>query len=343
MKKTKTLNFYFILTTFLILVATAIISVVMVLVVSHFELGRYFRYSPWFGFFLIVFSSVIIGTLISFLVGQQILRPLNEVITATKEVSKGNFSVRVTSPGGNMEMETLVTNFNQMVAELNNVEIIHNDFINNFSHEFKTPIMSIQGFAKQLQGDDLSSTERQEFMEIIVSESRRLTHLASNILQLSNLENQEKIGLNQSQYSLSEQLRNCLVILQQEWEEKELVLELEIEEVEFFGDKEMLVSLWLNLLHNSIKFSHQGGILAVSCYVLGRQVKVRVRDEGIGMSDQVRQNIFNKFYQGDPARQIKGSGLGLPIAKQIAELHQGRLSVKSVEGVGTTFTVIFER
>ena len=345
MKKNRTLRWHFILTTFLIFIATGIVSALLLFILSHLPIKWQETNSHWYPLVLVLISSTIIGTFISALVSNHILLPIQQLIEGTKEVSKGNFGISVKNshkgPKGN-EVYELINQFNEMTQALNKVEIIHNDFISNFSHEFKTPIMSIQGFAKQLEKPDLTESERHEFLQVIISETSRLSNLSSNILLLSNLENHEVIRFSPEHYSLAEQLRHCLLILQADWESKELELVLELEEFDFYGDLEMMASLWLNLLHNSIKFSPDKGKLTIKCYRFGQQVKVKIADQGMGMSDSVREHIFDKFYQGELSHQGAGSGLGLSIVKKIADIHHGEIFIKSKVGVGSVFTVVFE-
>ncbi len=342
MKRIWTLRWHFVASVMFIMLLAGIISVILFIVLTKLNIPG-FDNSPWIRLVSLSLASFIIGSLVSIAISNSVLRTSQQLIKGTQQIANGNYKVKIPITNHHQtEINELIGNFNQMAQALDNVEIIHNDFINNFSHEFKTPIVSIKGFAKQLQDATLSEAERQESIQIIISESERLARLSSNILQLSNLENHEIVRLQLAPYSLDEQLRNCLLLLQQEWEEKELHLDLNLEPITFTGDQEMMMSLWLNLLNNAIKFSHPQGTLTIRCYHVADQVKVKIRDTGIGMEDTVRAHIFDKFYQGDPAHQEIGSGLGLAIAQRITTLHQGKISIRSVLNEGTTFTVKFE-
>lgn len=342
MKRTWTLRWHFVASVMFIMLLAGVISVILFVILTKLNIPG-FNSSPWIRLISLSLASFIIGSLVSVAISNSLLRTSQQLIKGTQQIAKGNYKVKIPITDRHQtEINELIGNFNKMAQALDNVEIIHNDFINNFSHEFKTPIVSIKGFAKQLQTSDLTEAERQESIQIIISESERLAQLSSNILQLSNLENREIIHLQLQTYHLDEQLRNCLLLLQQKWEEKKIVLELNLEPVSFIGDQEMMVSLWLNLLNNAIKFSQPEGTLSIKCYYVADQIKVKISDTGIGMEDTVRQHIFDKFYQGDPAHQEIGSGLGLAIAQRIAILHHGKISVRSVLNEGTTFTVKFE-
>ena len=156
--------------------------------------------------------SVIIGTCISAAVASKIVRPVREVKKAMHRVEKGDFSQRLEVTGFNGEIDELIESYNKMAQELGGIEMFRENFINSFSHEFKTPIVSIQGFAKQLKKENLSEEKKQEYIDIIISESKRLTNLSSNILMLSKLENQQIIT-DKTSFSLDEQIRICILRL----------------------------------------------------------------------------------------------------------------------------------
>ncbi len=225
-----------------------------------------------------------------------------------------------------------------MAAELGGLELFRKDFINNFSHEFKTPIVSIKGFARQLERDDLTERQRREYLDIIISESERLANMSGNVLLLSKLENQN-IVTDKTRFQLDEQLRRCILLLEKSWTLKSLELDLELEETEFFGNEEMLQHVWVNLLGNAVKFSPQGGTLGVRLYREHGWAVVTVRDTGPGMDEVTRRRVFEKFYQGDTAHAVEGNGLGLSLVKRIVDLCQGTVEVDSVPGAGAAFTV----
>lgn len=282
--------------------------------------------------------SMIMGGILSFGFSKHFLLPIQKLIQATEEVAKGNYHVRVTTEDGERELGRLMKSFNHMVQELESVELLKTDFINYFSHEFKTPIISIRGFAKQLQQEQLSAEQRQEFAEIIYKESERLVKLSTNVLLLTRLENQTLVK-DKSYFSLDEQLRHCILLLQEEWEKKNLELDLSLEEIQYFGNEEMLSQVWINLIGNGIKYSNENGKLIIKCSKMGKKIKVRIEDQGIGMNDETSQRIFDQFYQGDVSRTGVGNGLGLPIVKRILDLCSGKITVKSQLGRGSIFIV----
>ena len=236
------------------------------------------------------------------------------------------------------DMGELAGSFNDMAAELGSLELFRKDFINNFSHEFKTPIVSIRGFAKQLEREDLTDEQRREYLAIIVSESDRLANMASNVLLLSKLENQT-IVTDKARFPLDEQLRRAILLLEKQWSEKALELDLDLEAVEYYGNEEMLNHVWVNLLGNAVKFSPVGAPLSVRLWRENGVAMVRVRDAGPGMDEATRRRVFEKFYQGDTAHATEGNGLGLALVRRIVDLCGGEVTVESAPGAGAAFTV----
>ena len=300
--------------------------------------------NPLFLCIFLLCVSAAIGTFLSALFGKLHLRPIKMLLNATKEVKKGNFKVRVETDGmpTETEMGRLIESFNEMVRELDSIELFRNDFINNFSHEFKTPIVSICGFARELQVGDLDAAQRQEYARIIAEESDRLARLSINVLELSKLENQ-LIVTNQTEFYLDEQLRQCILLQEAAWTKKNLEMNPELDEVVFFGNEELLAHIWTNLIGNAIKFTPDGGSVRVRLTAADNEVTVQVSDTGVGMSNEVQAHIFEKFYQGDASHHHSGYGIGLTMAARAATLCGGGIAVESQEGKGSTFTVTLPR
>jgi len=270
--------------------------------------------------------------------GNRSMRPIKKLNNAMKNVSRGDFSIRLNENEAVGEFRELITSYNHMAQELSGIEMFRKDFINNFSHEFKTPIISIRGFARQLEREDLTDEQKREYARIIVSESERLANMSSNILLLSKLENQQIIT-DKAVYSLDEQVRSCILLLEKQWTDKEIDLDLQLDEVDFNGNEEMMSHVWLNLISNAVKFSPHGGILEISLKRVQNYANVSIRDHGEGMNPETQARLFEKFYQGDSAHATEGNGLGLPLAKRIVDLCNGRITVNSAPGEGSLFSV----
>ena len=220
--------------------------------------------------------------------------------------------------------------------------MFRNDFINNFSHEFKTPIVSIRGFAKEMQIEGVSDEQKMEYARIIEGESDRLAKLSSSVLELSRLEHQ-RIVTNRTQFYLDEQIRQTILLFENEWSEREIEILPELEECVVCFDEEMLALVWNNLISNAIKFTPDGGRIAVRMFLHEKTVTVEIEDNGIGMSEETCRHVFEKFFQGDPSHGRKGYGVGLAIVHRVIALCQGRVEVQSEENKGSLFRVTLPR
>ncbi len=281
---------------------------------------------------LVIIASPMIAVL--YRIRAKELKILSEAI---KNVAAGDYATRI-STKKRKHITPIYASFNKMCAELESVQILRNDFINSYSHEFKTPIASINGFASLLLEKDLPPKEQQQYLEIIVDESARLSKLATNTILLSKLSSQQ-IVTNSEQYDLSEQIRQCSIILSPKWLQKEITFDGDFPTVSFYGNKEMMQHLWLNLLDNAIKYTPNGGIVRVKVTKSENFVSVAIADTGIGISDEITQYLFDPYFQADPSHSQQGLGLGLSIAKRIVELCGGTITAQSELSVGSTFTV----
>lgn len=279
----------------------------------------------------------VVGIALILVVINLIIKPINKIADATKKVAKGDFTVKL-STKRNDEIGRLVNNFNVMVGELNSIEYLRKDFIRSVSHEVKTPIASIQGFAKLLEDENLSKEEKQEYINIILEETTRLSNLSSNIIKLSKVENQEIIT-NKKEYRLDEQLRKAIIMLEAKINKKNIQIELNAKSTIIYEDEELLMEVWLNLLNNAVKYTKENGKIEVNVCEQEEYIEVKVKDNGIGIPKDKQDRIFEKFFQVDKSRSTEGSGLGLAIVKRIIELIDGKIAVESEEGKGSTFTV----
>lgn len=282
-------------------------------------------------------ASILIGTIIAIIFNKKPLKPFRQIMEATDKIADGDYTVRLALKGPE-EIQKLGNKFNHMAEELSSVEMLRTDFVSNFSHEFKTPIVSIRGFAKALKWDDLSKEERDEYLDIIISESERLSDLSVNILYLSKIEKQT-ILTDKKLFNVSEQIRLAIALLEGKWSEKNINFDFDCGERFFIGNEEMMKQVWINLLDNAIKFSPQDGTIIIRVNKTIYGLAITIRDQGIGIPEEDLPHIFDKFYQGDRSHATKGNGLGLAIAYRIVKLHGGNLSVKETGENGTTFLV----
>ena len=286
---------------------------------------------------LSISSTLLFISLMTTMFSKKFLMPIRNLNYATGEVSKGNFKIQLPIPN-DFEMGSLTAKFNSMVKELNSIETLRNDFINNVSHEIKTPIATIQGFSNLLKDDTLSKEDRDEYLDIIISETSRITNLTSNILKLTKLETQG-IMTDKTSFSLDEQLRHSILLLQRDLSEKNLDIDIDLDRVQIYSNEELLQQVWLNLLSNAIKFTNENGKISIQLMDTEDTATVKITDNGIGMKAESLNHIFDKFYQEDRSHSSNGNGLGLPLVKRIVDLCGGTIRVKSLLGEGSSFTV----
>ncbi len=277
------------------------------------------------------------GFLTSLLFKKFILDPLYEIYGVLDEIACGNYKVKIT-PKGIRTVRTVSKRINNMASELDSVEIMRNDFISNFSHEFKTPIVSVEGFAKMLKEKNLTEAEREEYLDIIISESHRLAELSNNILNLNKLENQ-KIASGKTEFNVSEQIRLVVATLYHKCTDKNITVEFDGEDYTVFANENLLQQLWINLTDNAIKYSEEGGSVEISVSKKAENLVFYFVDHGRGMTENDMQHAFEKFYQGDLNHKSIGNGIGLPVAKKICELHEGEIRILQTENGGVTVEV----
>ena len=268
--------------------------------------------------------------------------PLHRLAEATKQVSEGDFSVYVPTvhTADRLDyLDVMILDFNKMVEELGSVETLKTDFVSNVSHEMKTPIAVIKNYAQLMQTGSGTEEERLEYARNIEEAAGRLSSLISNILRLNKLENQ-RIDPEIERYDLCGQLEECILNFEELWDEKELELEVDMDENAVIqADKSLMELVWNNLLSNAAKFTGPGGCVAVRQSVSEEYAEVAVTDTGCGMSKESVRHIFDKFYQGDTSHSKEGNGLGLALVRRILILMNGEISVVSEEGKGSIFTV----
>lgn len=269
-------------------------------------------------------------------------RPVQHITGAAERLMRGDFSVRVeTQPRFVVDdaFGELADCFNRMAQELQSVQTLRTDFIANVSHEMKTPLAVMQNYATLLQTPELTEQKRREYACGVSESARRMADMMTNILKLNRLENQ-KIFPEQTQYDLTEQLCECLLQYETVWEREGITLQTELEEgVRLRSDGELLRLVWNNLFSNAFKFTGAGGTVSITLVTDGDDAVVCVQDTGCGMSAEVGQHIFEKFYQGDTSHSIQGNGLGLALVKRVVDILHGEISVESTVGVGSTFAV----
>ena len=333
----------FILVVFLALVVNTTITcisvyllakngVLVVLDASAADIRRLISFYAWI--------SIPVGVLIAVAASKFPLKPIRDLMAGMDALASGDFKTRVNVGaimGKYPSFAGVAASFNTMAEHLESTEVLRSDFINNFSHEFKTPIVSIAGFAKLLRRGSLPREQQQEYLTIIEEESMRLSEMATNVLNLTKVENQTILS-DLSEYNLSEQIRSCILLLENKWVKKDLELQLDFGEHMIRASEELLKQVWINLLDNAIKFSPHGHTIRVRITEGEDRIAVSVLNTGSEIPEEKQDMVFRKFYQADESHATQGNGVGLAIVKRITELHGGRAGVKS-GGQVTEFTV----
>ncbi len=273
-------------------------------------------------------------------------KPMRRLSRAMRAVAQGDFTVSVQPVHKRNKfdyMDLMFEDFNRMVQELSSIETMKDDFIANVSHEIKTPLAVIRGYASALQRGNLSPEEQREYAQTIASASESLSTLISNILKLNKLENQEIVP-NAAPYDLTRQLSDCALYHEDQWEKKGIDFDAQLEErVMILADESMLEIVFNNLIANAIKFTEPGGRIVLRQEKEGSDVVVTVSDTGCGMSAETVKRIFDKFYQGDTSHSKEGNGLGLALVKRVLDISGGSISVRSAPGEGSEFIVRLKR
>ena len=288
---------------------------------------------------LILGCVFLTGSIVFLVIADIIVKPLTRLTNAIKELSNGNYNVRVDNVGQD-EISKLNQGFNQMARQLAKQDETRQKFISDISHEFQTPLTSIQGFANILKEEDLPKEQRVKYANIILYNSKRLSSLAKNMLQLTLLD-REEIELELTNYSLVEQMNRVISTQENQAMEKniEIVFEMPKKEIFIEGDEQRLEQVWTNIISNAIKYTNEGGLITITMKKNSKDIEISIEDTGIGMSKEVVSHIFERFYREDKARNVEGNGLGLAIVKSIVDLHHGKIDILSQVDVGTNFIV----
>lgn len=289
---------------------------------------------------LLIGISLVIGFLLISLTSRVSLTYINKFINQMNRLAAGDFKARLSYQGivsRHPTIREIEGSFNNLADELENMQMLKTEFINNFSHEFKTPIVSVAGFAKLLKHGKLSEEQRAEYLNIIEEEALRLSAMATNVLNMTKVENQV-ILTDITSFNLSEQIRSSVLLLENAWTKKKIELNLEFEEYQIAANEELLKQVWINLLDNAIKFSPEYGLIEVKISDTGADYRVSIANAGEEIPTKSREKIFLKFYQADESHAQEGNGIGLAIVKKVATLHKGHVEVTCRNGI-TTFVV----
>lgn len=323
---------------------------------------------------LIFIGSAVLGTLLILWAVRGIVSPIKAISRASQDIAKGRFDISLQAKGRD-EISQLTDDFNQMARSLQGIDMLQKDFVANVSHEFKTPITAISGYAALIRDQELSPGQRSEYAGLIVDEGKRLSFLSSNLLRLSELDS-HMVKEQAVTYALDEQLRKSVLLLELQWQQKQINIELDLEQHHITAPEHLLQEVWLNVIGNAIKYSYVGGTIRIklrhlsehergnmrlpatdspgpgfglrrlqvrhtdrSTSALDEWLRIEVTDEGIGIADADQPRIFERFFKGKSLPDMEGNGLGLVIAREIIQLCHGQITFRSQVNVGTTFLI----
>ncbi|WP_342551184.1 HAMP domain-containing sensor histidine kinase [Paenibacillus sp. FSL R7-0652] len=292
--------------------------------------------------FIVTFliCSFVAGSLLMLIAAIFLVRPIKKLTEATRLIAAGDFNVKlnITQKG---EIGTLARSFEEMMHDLQQLEQMRREFVANVSHEVQSPLTSISGFAIALKQEDIPDDERSSYLDIIITETARMSKISDSLLKLSLLESQS-LQMRLSTFSLDEQIRRVIVAIQPQWSARNIQFDLDLQPTKITADHEQLNQVWFNIIGNAIKFSKDGARIEVKIKQNIKNVTILITDSGIGILPEDQKRIFDRFFKADRSHSqiYEGSGMGLAIVKQIVSLHQGDISVESEYGQGTTFILI---
>ncbi len=324
------------LTIYLVTFLTGALGTVLAFLLGHWGILTLDRL--WVVPLLPILTSLLLGTVLSQTIGRKFVRFVERVNEALKQIAKGNYDITLEETPPAQEIREIIKNFNTMTGELAATEMLRSDFIENVSHEFKTPLAAIEGYATLLQQPGLTEEKRREYTDNIIAATRRLNGLSENILLLSRLEQQDD-HLQRETFSLDEQLRESMLLMEPIWSKKDIDLIVNLEECSFTGNRELLAQVWQNIFGNAVKFTPAGGSISVSLQQDNHCITIHFADNGPGMTEEDLKRAFEKFYQADRSRSSSGNGLGLSLAKRIVDLHGGTIEIQSQLNTGSEFII----
>ena len=299
------------------------------------------RFGVWLGMpytIRVLLISILSGAAIAVGLSKIFVSPMMKLGDAMRKVAGGDFTVRLDCTSKIRDVREVYGSFNTMVKELGNTETLQTDFVSNVSHEFKTPINAIEGYASLLQDSQLTDEQKNAYIDKIIFNTRRLSDLVGSILLLSKVNNQT-ISLKASTFRLDEQVRQSILALESKWEKKEIEFDIDLDEIKYTGYENLLSHVWLNLIDNAVKFSPQNGQIRIRLKQPDGSVTFSIWDNGLPIPEADIDRIFNKFYQGDNSHASEGNGLGLALVRKIVAAAHGTINVTSSEDAGTEFVV----
>lgn len=324
--------------TLLVFFTNAIVSCIVGLVIWALTYTEIYAFLSFLIVSIILLSlSVLTTSIVLGFIVKNLLSGIKVLGEAMEKASQGDFSCKVNIQGPS-ELKYLGETFNQMLDDLSSIEMLKNDFISNFSHEFKTPLSSIKGFVNLINKGNITKDEEKKYLTIISTEIERISSLANSTLLLSKLNTETKVSSLQT-VKVDEAVREAIILLAKNLEDKNIVLITDLQSVNIKTNHDYLKQIMINLISNAIKFTEKDGEIVINTYKEDDNAKIMIKDNGIGMSEETKKKIFDNYYQGDTSHSKEGYGLGLSIVKRIISLLEGNIEVDSTLNEGSTFII----
>ena len=298
--------------------------------------------NPMMGIIPLLALSALASIVFSIILGITIIRPMKTFQEAFEVISEGQLDYRLELESNVVEVQAMRDGFNHMVEDLSVIETLSNDFIANVSHEFKTPLSTIEAYAVLLQSKDLDDEKREQYIRAIRNSAQDLSVLTDNILKISRLDH-SVYDQSLEAYRLDEQIRNIILMNEKAWTTKDIEFDLDLESMKFVANQNLVSQIWQNLIDNAIKFSHPQGLIKISLKSDEKHIVFVIEDYGIGIKEAELDRIFDKFYQGDTSRKSFGNGLGMTLVDRIVKIYNGHLNIESDYDKGTRVSVILPK
>lgn len=320
------------------MVASVLLAVWLGGLLNHYLLRN--LQIPLMAYLMVI--SLVVASVVTGYLSRLFFDPIKKLRQAMGKVAEGDYTVKLNSRTTSREIQEIYSGFNLMTDELHSTEILQTDFVSNVSHEFKTPLNAIEGYAMLLQDCENLTPQQREYVEKIVFNTQRLTSLTGSILLLSKLDNQQ-IPTGQTRFSLDEQIRQTIVALEPDWAGKNIELDVEMDTIRYFGNEPLLRHVWSNLLTNAVKFSPPEGLVQIGLQERDDRILFWIRDHGPGIPEEAMKHIFGRFFQADSSHKQEGNGLGLALVDKILRLENGCIEAENCPDGGCKFTVTLKK
>ena len=269
-----------------------------------------------------------------------IVNPVSKICATTSQIAKGDFSARIDYDYDHDEIGELCLSINNMAQQLSEIDKMKNDFISTVSHEIRTPMTAIKGWGETLKNVGDNPVLLEKGLDIIVSETERLSDMVEELLDFSRIQN-GKIRIVNEEIDLLYIIEHVYNIYKHKAINEKLDLSLELNgntDIRLIGDKDRIRQVIINILDNAIKYTPENGNISISVARIQKYVKIIISDSGKGIPQKDLPHIKEKFYKAD--NNVRGTGIGLAVADEIIKMHAGEINISSEVGKGTTVEII---